>query len=487
MTSPPSPAPPGIPTTAPPRTGRPRRRRRSRRRPRAGHEQVVFCHDAETGLRADHRPLLHRARARLWAARGSPYASRRTPPSRTSSTSPADGLQERARRAGPRRRQGRDHRRPGDGQDRGAAARLRPLRASRSAAATSPPATSAPTWRTWTSSRGRAAGSPAAARPRRRRRLLRADRARRVPGHARRRADTAGDRRRSRAAASASPGWARWAGTWCRPAPRGRRRRRRHRRRRRRRRAGCSPSTPACGGRLDTDVLVARGARRVRALRARRRADAEVVPDAARGDRLRRREQPARRTPGSPSCWPPAASSTRPDYCVNAGGVIQVADELHGFSFERARARRGGSSTRRSPSCARRPSTATRPPRPRTGWPSARMREIGGLSRIHLRLTPPRSAHRRGLPPRAGPARWCHLAAGMPRRPRTLYRCLHERRMTKIRGPAVGACPGSTYEGVDAMGRGRAKAKQTKVARELKYFSPTPTTTPSSGSSPQAG
>ena len=28
-----------------------------------------------------------------------------------------------------------------------------------------------------------------------------------------------------------------------------------------------------------------------------------------------------------------------PDYLVNAGGVIQVADELHGFSFERAKAR----------------------------------------------------------------------------------------------------------------------------------------------------
>jgi valine dehydrogenase (NAD+) len=28
-----------------------------------------------------------------------------------------------------------------------------------------------------------------------------------------------------------------------------------------------------------------------------------------------------------------------PDFCVNAGGVIQVADELDGFSFERARAR----------------------------------------------------------------------------------------------------------------------------------------------------
>jgi hypothetical protein len=36
----------------------------------------------------------------------------------------------------------------------------------------------------------------------------------------------------------------------------------------------------------------------------------------------------------------------------------------------------------------------------------------------------------------------------------------------------MGACPGSTYEGVDAMGRGRQKAKQTKVARQLKYFSP---------------
>jgi valine dehydrogenase (NAD+) len=27
-----------------------------------------------------------------------------------------------------------------------------------------------------------------------------------------------------------------------------------------------------------------------------------------------------------------------PDFCVNAGGVVQVADELHGFSFDRARA-----------------------------------------------------------------------------------------------------------------------------------------------------
>ncbi len=30
-----------------------------------------------------------------------------------------------------------------------------------------------------------------------------------------------------------------------------------------------------------------------------------------------------------------------PDYCVNSGGVIQVADELNGFSFDRARAKAG--------------------------------------------------------------------------------------------------------------------------------------------------
>jgi valine dehydrogenase (NAD+) len=31
-----------------------------------------------------------------------------------------------------------------------------------------------------------------------------------------------------------------------------------------------------------------------------------------------------------------------PDYVVNAGGLIQVADELDGFSFERARTRAAG-------------------------------------------------------------------------------------------------------------------------------------------------
>ncbi len=54
----------------------------------------------------------------------------------------------------------------------------------------------------------------------------------------------------------------------------------------------------------------------------------------------------------------------------------------------------------------------------------------------------------------------------------TRYGYGHDILTTNIRGPAMGACPGSTHEGVDAMGRGRQKAKQTKVARQLKYFSP---------------
>ena len=45
--------------------------------------------------------------------------------------------------------------------------------------------------------------------------------------------------------------------------------------------------------------------------------------------------------------------------------------------------------------------------------------------------------------------------------------------LQKIGSIRLGACPPATcLEGVDAMGRGRAKAKQTKVARELKYHAP---------------
>jgi hypothetical protein len=69
------------------------------------------------------------------------------------------------------------------------------------------------------------------------------------------------------------------------------------------------------------------------------------------------------------------------------------------------------------------------------------------------------------------------LRAGDPRRVRMgepgtrMYRCRHEDRMS-FRGRADEGRPRIDVEGVDAMGRGRQKAKQTKVARQLKYFSP---------------
>ncbi len=59
-----------------------------------------------------------------------------------------------------------------------------------------------------------------------------------------------------------------------------------------------------------------------------------------------------------------------PDYCVNAGGVIQVADELHGFSFERAQQRASGIfETTRKVFELPAPTAYLRPSRP-TAWPS---------------------------------------------------------------------------------------------------------------------
>ena len=65
-----------------------------------------------------------------------------------------------------------------------------------------------------------------------------------------------------------------------------------------------------------------------------------------------------------------------PDYVVNAGGLIQVADELHGFDFERARERAShifdtdprGVRPRRRPTGCRRPSRQTASPS--SGWPT---------------------------------------------------------------------------------------------------------------------
>ncbi len=73
-----------------------------------------------------------------------------------------------------------------------------------------------------------------------------------------------------------------------------------------------------------------------------------------------------------------------PDYCVNAGGVIQVADELEGFSFERAHQRASGifETTRKVFELATSDGVTTAEAADRLA--ERRMREVGRLRGIHL-------------------------------------------------------------------------------------------------------
>ena len=73
-----------------------------------------------------------------------------------------------------------------------------------------------------------------------------------------------------------------------------------------------------------------------------------------------------------------------PSSCVNAGGVIQVADELRGFSFERARARTERIYDTTLAVLQAASAEGTTPAEAADRLAERRMREIGGLSRIHL-------------------------------------------------------------------------------------------------------
>jgi valine dehydrogenase (NAD+) len=74
-----------------------------------------------------------------------------------------------------------------------------------------------------------------------------------------------------------------------------------------------------------------------------------------------------------------------PDYCVNSGGVIQVADELEGFSFERAQQRASGifDTTRRVFELAK--SDGVPPAIAADRLAERRMRDVGRLRGIYLR------------------------------------------------------------------------------------------------------
>jgi valine dehydrogenase (NAD+) len=73
-----------------------------------------------------------------------------------------------------------------------------------------------------------------------------------------------------------------------------------------------------------------------------------------------------------------------PDYCVNAGGLIQVADELEGFSFERARQRATGIFDTTLAVFGRAASDGVPPAIAADRVAEARMRDVGRLRGIWL-------------------------------------------------------------------------------------------------------
>lgn len=75
-----------------------------------------------------------------------------------------------------------------------------------------------------------------------------------------------------------------------------------------------------------------------------------------------------------------------PDYCVNAGGVIQVADELDpsGFSFDRAKARATGIFDTTLAVLERSATEGITPAEAADRQAEQRIREIGRLAQIHL-------------------------------------------------------------------------------------------------------
>ena len=234
-------------------------------------------------------------------------------------------------------------------------------------------------------------------RARRRRRLQRAHRVRRLPGHAR-----SGGEGLGRPDPARAPGGRRGRGQG-RPPPRPPPRRgRRHRGRQRRQRpppwSGCSPRTPASPPPPPTRCP---------------RLDLDVYAPCALGGSL---DDDSRRRPCRPQIVCGAANNQlahagveklvadrgilyAPDYLVNAGGLIQVADEIDGLS--RAAGPGPGHPDLRHRARGLRPRR-----RPRACPPSVaadrlaerRMTEVGRLRSVWLpALTP--GARRAACPP----------------------------------------------------------------------------------------
>jgi valine dehydrogenase (NAD+) len=73
-----------------------------------------------------------------------------------------------------------------------------------------------------------------------------------------------------------------------------------------------------------------------------------------------------------------------PDFCVNAGGVIQVADELHGFSAERARAQTERIYDTTLAVLVEAGETGVTPTTAATRRAEQRMKDVSAVRRIHV-------------------------------------------------------------------------------------------------------
>ena len=162
-----------------------------------------------------------------------------------------------------------------------------------------------------------------------------------------------------------------------------------------------------------------------------------------------------------------------PDYLVNAGGVIQVADERHGFSFERAKAKTAGIRDRHPRPCCAPPRPRASPrARPPTAWPNGGWRPSPGRRRPRIPGT-----ERAPLDPRRSPGTTAPFAEGALERrvPQTRGRCgrLDARRCRGTRPggrprPAGGASrragrrPGA---GGGRRSTGRSRARRDRCPR----------------------
>ncbi len=81
-----------------------------------------------------------------------------------------------------------------------------------------------------------------------------------------------------------------------------------------------------------------------------------------------------------------------PDYVVNAGGVIQVADELHGFDFDRCKAKAAKIFDTTLDIFARAKEDGVRPRRPTgspsSGWRKRAAADNGAFHSVAFRVCP---------------------------------------------------------------------------------------------------